>query len=182
MNHPMHLIIPEHSAGERLDIALQVLLPEHSRSRLQAWIKSGLVTLNTLPASAKTKVWGGEKITITLPTLPQELASSPENIPLDILFEDDTLLVINKPAGLVVHPAAGHWQGTLVNALLFHAPQLQALPRAGIVHRLDKDTSGLLVVAKTLEAQTHLVRQLQARTVKREYRVLCGVKCGMTAR
>ena len=87
MNHPMHLIIPEHSAGERLDIALQVLLPEHSRSRLQAWIKSGLVTLNTLPASAKTKVWGGEKITITLPTLPQELASSPENIPLDILFE-----------------------------------------------------------------------------------------------
>ena len=172
MNHPMHLIIPEHSAGERLDIALQVLLPEHSRSRLQAWIKSGLVTLNTLPASAKTKVWGGEKIAITLPTLPQELASSPENIPLDILFEDDTLLVINKPAGLVVHPAAGHWQGTLVNALLFHAPQLQALPRAGIVHRLDKDTSGLLVVAKTLEAQTHLVRQLQARTVKREYRVI----------
>ena len=158
--------------GERLDIALQQMLPQHSRSRLQTWIKAGLVTLDNKATTAKTKVWGGEQVSVAVQTNPQENAFLPENIPLDIIYEDDTILVLNKPAGLVVHPAAGNWSGTLLNALLYHAPQLADVPRAGIVHRLDKDTSGLLVVAKTLEAQTSLVRQLQARTVKREYRAI----------
>jgi 23S rRNA pseudouridine1911/1915/1917 synthase len=158
--------------GQRLDVVLQQLLPEHSRSRLQAWIKAGLVTLGGEVTTAKTKMWGGEQVLITPPENAQDNAFKPENIPLNIVFEDDTILVINKPAGLVVHPAAGNWSGTLLNALLHHAPQLKDVPRAGIVHRLDKDTSGLLVVAKTLEAQTSLVRQLQARTVKREYRAI----------
>jgi 23S rRNA pseudouridine1911/1915/1917 synthase len=166
------LIIPANLGGLRLDLALQQMLPEHSRSRLQAWIKEGLVTVNNEHSVAKAKVWGGEKVTLTPPLNLQENAFKPENIPLDIIYEDDTLLVVNKPAGLVVHPAAGNWSGTLLNALLFHHPALTDIPRCGIVHRLDKDTSGLLVVAKTLEAQTSLVRQLQARTVKREYRAL----------
>lgn len=166
------LAIPHDLGGLRLDVALQTMLPEHSRSRLQAWIKDGLVSLENAPTTAKTKVWGGEQVLITPPRNLQENAFKPENIPLDIVFEDDELLVINKPAGLVVHPAAGNWSGTLLNALLFYAPQLADIPRCGIVHRLDKDTSGLLVVAKTLEAQTSLVRQLQARTVKREYRAI----------
>ena len=171
-NEVIQLTIPADFGGQRLDVVLQQLLPEHSRSRLQAWIKEGLVTLNATNSTAKTKVWGGEKVTIQLPENPQENAFKPENIPLDIVFEDDVLLVINKLAGLVVHPAAGNWSGTLLNALLYHLPQLAEVPRCGIVHRLDKDTSGLLVVAKTLEAQTSLVRQLQARTVKREYRAM----------
>ena len=158
--------------GERLDIALQQMLPQHSRSRLQTWIKAGLVTLDNKATTAKTKVWGGEQVSVVAQANPQENAFLPENIPLDIIYEDDTIIVLNKPAGLVVHPAAGNWSGTLLNALLHHLPQLADVPRAGIVHRLDKDTSGLLVVAKTLEAQTSLVRQLQARTVKREYRAI----------
>jgi 23S rRNA pseudouridine1911/1915/1917 synthase len=166
------LNIPMHLGGERLDIALQQMLPQHSRSRLQTWIKAGLVTLNNQATTAKTKVWGGEQVVVMPQVNPQEQAFLAENIPLDIVFEDDTILVLNKPAGLVVHPAAGNWSGTLLNALLYHVPQLADVPRAGIVHRLDKDTSGLLVVAKTLEAQTSLVRQLQARTVKREYRAI----------
>jgi 23S rRNA pseudouridine1911/1915/1917 synthase len=166
------LAIPDHLGGQRLDVALQQMLPEHSRSRLQAWIKEGLVLLNDVLPTAKTKVWGGEKVSITPPEDPKESAFKPENIALDIIYEDDDLLVINKPAGLVVHPAAGNWNGTLLNALLYYSPKLAEIPRCGIVHRLDKDTSGLLVVAKTLEAQTSLVRQLQARTVKREYRTI----------
>ena len=171
-NAVIHITIPANLGGQRLDVALQSLLPEHSRSRLQAWIKEGLVTLDAAVSTAKTKVWGGEKVAIQLPENPQENAFKPENIALNIVFEDDTLLVINKPAGLVVHPAAGNWSGTLLNALLYYLPQLAEIPRCGIVHRLDKDTSGLLVIAKTLEAQTSLVRQLQARTVKREYRAI----------
>ncbi len=166
------LNIPMHLGGERLDIALQQLMPQHSRSRIQAWIKADLVRMDNQAVSAKSKVWGGETVKINPPENVQENAFKPENIPLDVVYEDDTILVINKPAGLVVHPAAGNWSGTLLNALLHHAPQLNDVPRAGIVHRLDKDTSGLLVVAKTLEAQTSLVRQLQARTVKREYRAI----------
>ena len=164
--------IPMSLGGERLDIVLQKLLPEHSRSRLQAWIKADLVRMNDAAVTAKTKVWGGEQVHISPPQNAQENVFKPENIPLNIIFEDDTILVINKPSGLVVHPAAGNWSGTLLNALLHYLPQLTDVPRAGIVHRLDKDTSGLLVVAKTLEAQTSLVRQLQARTVKREYRAI----------
>ena len=165
-------IIPENLGGRRLDLALQKMLPEHSRSRLQAWIKEDLVRLDGKTTTAKTKVWGGEQVEINPPPNLQENAFKPEDIPLNIVYEDDALLVVNKPAGLVVHPAAGNWGGTLLNALLFHYPVLADIPRCGIVHRLDKETSGLLVVAKTLEAQTSLVRQLQARTVKREYRAI----------
>lgn len=169
---PITLVVPQNLGGLRLDQALQRLLPEHSRSRLQAWIKEGLVTLEGQATSAKLKVWGGEKILVIPRLTPEQTSFAAEDIALDVEFEDESILVINKPAGLVVHPAAGNWEGTLLNALLHHAPHLGDLPRAGIVHRLDKDTSGLLVVAKTLEAQTSLVRQLQARTVKREYRTI----------
>ncbi len=120
----------------------------------------------------KRKLYGREKITLRQKADERETAEAAEDIPLDIVFEDDTLLVINKPAGLVVHPGSGNWSGTLMNALLHYVPGIGEVPRAGIVHRLDKDTSGLLVVAKTLEAQTDLVRQLQARTVKRQYLAL----------
>lgn len=166
------LEIPDDLGGKRLDIALQQLLPDYSRSRLQSWIKEGLVLLNDAACTAKTKVWGGEHVLVKVQPDPESMAFEAENIPLDIVFEDDHIMVINKPAGLVVHPAAGNWQGTLLNGLLHHVPALKAVPRAGIVHRLDKDTSGLLVVAKTIEAQTNLVRQMQARTVKREYRAI----------
>jgi 23S rRNA pseudouridine1911/1915/1917 synthase len=169
---PISLVIPQNLGGLRLDQALQRMLPEHSRSRLQGWIKDGLVTLEGEAATSKLKVWGGERVLVIPKALPEQTSFAAEDIALDIVHEDAHILVINKPAGLVVHPAAGNWQGTLLNALLHHAPHLNELPRAGIVHRLDKDTSGLLVVAKTLEAQTSLVRQLQARTVKREYRTI----------
>jgi 23S rRNA pseudouridine1911/1915/1917 synthase len=169
---PITLTIPQDLGGLRLDQALQRLMPEHSRSRLQNWIKEGLVTIENQTTTAKLKVWGGEVVQIVPLAAPEESAFQAEDIALDIVYEDEHILVINKPAGLVVHPAAGNWEGTLLNALLHHAPHLKELPRAGIVHRLDKDTSGLLVVAKTLAAQTSLVRQLQARTVKREYRAI----------
>ncbi|MEW5942583.1 MAG: 23S rRNA pseudouridine(1911/1915/1917) synthase RluD [Pseudomonadota bacterium] len=166
---PAELTVPQDYAGLRLDQALQRLLPEYSRSRLQAWIRDGAVTVNGKTATAKQPVWGGERIRVEPPPSPDETAFAPEEIALDIVYEDEALLVINKPAGLVVHPGSGNWQGTMLNALLHHAPPLAGIPRAGIVHRLDKDTSGLLVVAKTLTAQTDLVRQLQARSVKRHY-------------
>ena len=153
----------------RLDQALVRLLPEYSRNRLQEWIRSGHVTMNDEPTSAKTKVWGGETIVVVPQPAPGDAAHLPEEIPLQVVFEDDQILVIDKPDGLVVHPGSGNWSGTLLNALLRHAPQLSGVPRAGIVHRLDKDTSGLLVVAKTIPAQVDLVRQLLARSVTREY-------------
>lgn len=161
--------MPEAAAGLRLDLALARMFPEHSRSRLQAWLREGRVTVDGERAEAKRKVWGGERVRLVPQADARASAFRPEAIDLAIVYEDDALLVIDKPAGLVVHPGSGNWQGTLLNAILHHAPQTGALPRAGIVHRLDKDTSGLLVVAKTLEAQTDLVRQLQARTVRREY-------------
>ncbi len=164
--------IPQDLGGLRLDQALQRMMPEQSRSRLQAWIKDGLVTINEQNATAKLKVWGGELVHIVPQASPATLAFKAEDIALDIVYEDAHILVINKPVGMVVHPAAGNWQGTMLNALLHHAPSLVDLPRAGIVHRLDKDTSGLLVVAKTFAAQNSLVRQLQERTVKREYRAI----------
>ena len=165
----IQLEIPQSSAGVRLDSALAALLPDYSRSRIQTWIKQAGVQVNGCLLTAKDKVWGGETVIIHPEQHPAELPALPEAIDLAVIYEDDSILIINKPAGLVVHPGSGNWQGTLLNALLYHAPQLTHIPRAGIVHRLDKDTSGLLVVAKTLQAQTHLVRQLQARTVKREY-------------
>jgi len=166
------LVIPESHAGLRVDVALQQLLPEFSRSKLQAWIKGEFVFVNQSPVSSKHKVYAGDEIKIIIQQNPENNAFLPEAIPLDIIFEDETLLVINKPAGMVVHPAVGNWSGTLLNALLHHTPDIAHIPRCGIVHRLDKETSGLLVVAKTLSAQTHLVQQLQARTVKREYRAI----------
>jgi len=153
----------------RLDQALQQLLPDYSRSRLQTWIKDKRVTLDGECVASKQTVWAGGKVRVEPELHPSETPFSAEEIALDIVYEDDALLVVNKPAGLVVHPGSGNWQGTLLNALLYHAPQLACIPRAGIVHRLDKDTSGLLVVAKTLTSQTDLVRQLQARSVKRDY-------------
>lgn len=164
--------IPPDLGGSRLDAALAKLFPEHSRSRLQAWLKDGHILLDGAQRDAKHKIWGGECVTMEALTSPHDMAAQAEEIPLDIVFEDDTLIVINKPVGLVVHPGSGNWSGTLMNGLLHHAPQLSEVPRAGIVHRLDKDTSGLLVVAKTLTAQTALVRQLQARTVRRHYLAL----------
>jgi 23S rRNA pseudouridine1911/1915/1917 synthase len=164
--------VPETLAGVRLDKALAQMFPEHSRNRLQKWLKDGQVSLDARSAKPKQKIWGGERIEIRPHPGPAATAHRPERIALDIVYEDEHVLVLNKPAGLVVHPGSGNWKGTLLNALLHHSPQLAAIPRAGIVHRLDKDTSGLLVVAKTLRAQTELVRQLQARTVKREYLAL----------
>lgn len=169
---PITIVIPSAQGGSRLDQALSQMLPDYSRSRLQGWIKAGLVLVDGQSASTRQKVWGGERVEVRPQPGPEESAFQAQDIALPIVYEDEHILVINKPAGMVVHPAAGNWQDTLLNALLHHAPQLQALPRAGIVHRLDKDTSGLLVVAKTLAAQTSLVRQLQARTVRREYRAI----------
>nr|WP_232516558.1 23S rRNA pseudouridine(1911/1915/1917) synthase RluD [Thauera sp. K11] len=166
------LTVPADCAGLRVDQALARLFPEHSRSRLQSWLKEGRVRVDGAAPEAKRKVWGGECLEVEAAPPPEASAELPEDIPLQVVFEDDTLLVIDKPAGLVVHPGSGNWTGTLLNALLHHAPALAGVPRAGIVHRLDKETSGLLVVAKTLEAQTDLVRQLQARTVKRHYHAL----------
>jgi len=168
----LQLAIPDDCAGLRLDQALAKLLPEYSRSRLQEWITSQQVKVNGEFATTKQKVWGGEKLEVLPQSHPSEQPHLAEDIALDIVYEDDALLVLNKPAGLVVHPGSGNWEGTLLNALLHHAPQLAEVPRAGIVHRLDKDTSGLLVVAKTLTAQTALVRQLEARSVQREYLAL----------
>jgi 23S rRNA pseudouridine1911/1915/1917 synthase len=166
---PLEAVIPEDAAGTRLDQALARLFPAYSRTRLQAWIDSGRVTVDGATAEQRRKVWGGERIVLAPEGDAQATSFTPEVIALDIVHEDDALLVVNKPPGLVVHPGSGNWSGTLLNALLAHAPAVAQLPRAGIVHRLDKDTSGLLVVAKTIEAQTSLVRQLQARTVARRY-------------
>ncbi len=176
---PVKISIPNDCGGLRLDQALAKLMPEYSRSRLQAWIKEGLITVAGQTADAKQKVWGGEAVVVAPQPTAEESAFKAQDIPLNIVYEDDHLMVIDKPAGLVVHPAAGNWEGTLLNALLHYAPQVESVPRAGIVHRLDKETSGLLVVAKTIPAQTDLVRQLQARTVKREYRaIVCGIVHG----
>jgi 23S rRNA pseudouridine1911/1915/1917 synthase len=166
---PRTILVPHRCAGLRLDQALSTLLPEYSRSRLQQWIRDGLVSLEGAAAAPKAKVWGGETVVVSPQASAADLAFQPEDIPLTIVHEDESLLVIDKPAGLVVHPGSGNWSGTLLNALLRHAPELAELPRAGIVHRLDKETSGLLVVARTLIAHTDLVRQLQARSVGREY-------------
>jgi 23S rRNA pseudouridine1911/1915/1917 synthase len=169
--------IPDDYAGQRLDQALVALFPGHTRSQLQKWIKAGRVHVSVgavavpgvlVPAAPRDKVRGGETVEIHPPP-PAETGWHAQAIPLEIVYEDKAILVINKPPGLVVHPGAGNPEDTLLNALLHHAPALNALPRAGIVHRLDKDTSGLLVVAKTERARQHLIEQLQERTVAREY-------------
>lgn len=167
--------VPAEMAGLRLDQALAQLFPAYSRARLQQWVRAGEVRVDTKQWRPRDKVHGGELVELTA-VLKAEGAWQSESIALDIMYEDAALLVINKPAGLVVHPGAGNPQGTLLNALLHHAPELNTVPRAGIVHRLDKDTSGVLVVARTLPAQKSLVKQLHARTVQREYdAVVVGV-------
>lgn len=167
---PITLKVPEAALGGRLDVVLAGLLPEHSRSRLQQWIRDGQVTVDGVPArEPKVRLVGGEKLVVTPAATPEETAFAPEDVPLDVIYEDDAIAIIDKPAGLVVHPGSGNWSGTLLNGLLHRYPDAARLPRAGIVHRLDKDTSGLLVVARSLTAQTDLVRQLQAHTVKRQY-------------
>ncbi len=168
----VHLTIPFECAGMRLDQALARLFPEHSRSRLQGWLKGGRVLLDGRQPESRYKVRGGEALQLDAQPSVEEMAAAAEDIPLAVVYEDEAILVLDKPAGLVVHPGSGNWSGTLFNALLHHAPQLAGVPRAGIVHRLDKDTSGLLVVAKTLAAQTDLIRQLQARSVSRHYLAL----------
>src|SRR5215475_5768049 len=165
----LRLTIPLEMAGLRLDQALARLLPGESRSRLARLIEEGHVTVDGEAAASRRKVKSGEAVDVALAARPVDTAFRPEAIALAVVHEDDDLVVIDKPAGLVVHPGSGNWAGTMLNALLHHAPGTGELPRAGIVHRLDKDTSGLLVVAKTEAAQADLVRQLQARTVKRTY-------------
>jgi 23S rRNA pseudouridine1911/1915/1917 synthase len=174
-NIQLQVTIPETLRGQRLDVALSALVPDYSRSRLQQWIRAGQVTLDARVAQVREKVSGGERVRIDA-AREEAVRNAAEPIDLDIVHADADLLVVNKPAGLVVHPAAGNPAGTLLNALLHYDATLAGLPRAGIVHRLDKGTSGLLVVARNLAAHHALVRALQARTVKREYlAVVSGV-------
>jgi 23S rRNA pseudouridine1911/1915/1917 synthase len=172
------LPVPDELAGRRLDQALAAMFPQYSRSRLKSWILQGNVTVNGAVLRPRDPVSGGEEIVLS----PQAEAVSdacPEPIEFAIAFEDDALLVVNKPAGLVVHPGAGNSSGTLMNGLLHSHPELQELPRAGIIHRLDKDTSGLMLVGKTLETHTALVRLLADREITRQYAAVCnGVLTG----
>ena len=161
-------IVPAEDCGRRLDQVAAERFPEFSRSRLQQWIKSGDLLVDGQQLPAKQKLLGGEELSIST-RLKAEGDWQPQDIPLDVVHEDEHIIVINKQVDLVVHPAAGNRDGTLLNGLLYHCPQLESIPRGGIVHRLDKDTTGLMVVAKTLAAHTDLVAQLQARTVSREY-------------
>ncbi len=160
--------IPSELAGQRLDQALAVLFADITRSQMQQWIKDGRVTLNGRAPRKRDKVKAGDRVVIRVPP-PVDAGWRAQAIAFEIVYEDGELLVINKPPGLVVHPGAGNPEGTLLNALLNHASKLAALPRAGIVHRLDKDTSGLMVVAKTERARQHLIAQLQDHSVEREY-------------
>lgn len=170
--------VPDDLQGARLDQAAHQLFPEYSRARLQQWIESGELLLNGKAVKAKSKVIGGETVTVDA-QLQADTRWEAQQISLDVVYEDDSLLVINKPVGLIVHPGAGNPDGTMLNALLHHCPALAHIPRAGIVHRIDKETSGLLVVAKTLTAHTSLVDQLAEKTVTREYdAVVVGAMTG----
>jgi len=173
---PLAAIVPRELAGLRMDLALAKLFPQYSRNRLQAWLKSGHVKVkrgaSVLELEASGQVIGGEEIALVPPPAVDVARPAAQPMALEVAFEDASLLVINKPAGLIVHPGAGNPDRTLMNGLLAHAPQLRQVPRAGIVHRLDKDTSGLLVVAKTLSAQAQLAAQLADRSVKRTYLAL----------
>lgn len=171
LTRPLEAQVPAALDGQRFDRVLAELFPQFSRARLQRWIKEGKATLGGHPARAKDTVFVGAQLQV-VPEVEPDTAWTAEAIALEIVYEDESLLVINKPPGLVVHPGAGNLSGTLVNALLHHAPELAGVPRAGIVHRLDKDTSGLIVVARNLEAHHALVSQLQAREVSRIYTAL----------
>lgn len=166
------LTVPRELHGQRIDVVLAELMPEFSRSQLSTWLKQGKITVRERLLKPKEKIAEGELIDIAIDfsALESKVENcQPENIPLSIVFEDEEFLIINKPTGLIVHPGAGNPAHTLVNALLYHEPSLHQLPRAGIVHRLDKETTGLLVVAKTLTSHTHLVRQMQERLIERRY-------------
>lgn len=170
---PTHqiVVIPEELADLRLDAALARLLPDYSRTQLKEWIESGQITLNGATTKAKTKVNTGDTVSVTATPKPAPDWHA-EEIPLQVIYEDEAVLVINKPVGLVVHPGAGNPNSTLLNALLHHAPELKHLPRAGILHRLDKNTSGLLIIAKTAPALKNLSSQLKKRTLSREYQAV----------
>lgn len=165
--------IPEELQGLRLDQALAQMFPDYSRSRLKSWLVGGQVLVDGAAWRPRDRVEGGEIVELTV-VHEAAVRAEPEPISLDIPFEDEALIVVNKPAGLVVHPGAGNASGTLMNALLHHDGSLEVLPRAGIIHRIDKDTSGLLLVAKTLPAHTVLVKQLANREISRRYRAICG--------
>ncbi|MGO2879939.1 23S rRNA pseudouridine(1911/1915/1917) synthase RluD [Halomonas sp. 86] len=160
--------VPATLAGARLDQAAAELFSDYSRERLKAWINAGELTIDGAQAKPKAKLHGDEMLVLKA-TIEEDLRFEAQDIPLSIVYEDDAVMVINKPTNMVVHPAAGNRDGTLLNALLYHHPALAEVPRAGIVHRLDKDTTGLMMVAKTIQAQTALVEQLQARSVSRQY-------------
>lgn len=167
-------IVPTSCLGKRLDQTLAQMFPDYSRSRLKDWIVAGKVAINdTIITKAREKMYGGETITINA-EIEADIRFEAQDIPLNIIYEDDDILVINKPAGFVVHPGAGNPDGTVLNALLHHCPELDLVPRAGIVHRLDKDTTGLMVVAKTIAAQTNLVESLQRREITREYEAVAN--------
>lgn len=161
------ITLPSDVQGLRLDAALAKCLPQYSRSQLTLWLKSGWVTVNGQAIKPKEKVNGGESVAITAQI--QIVSAAPEDIELNIAYEDDDLFIVNKPAGLVMYPAAGHFEGTLMNAILHHAPECESLPRAGIIHRLDKGTTGLCVVAKNSATRNALVAALERREIKREY-------------
>ena len=179
MNSKKQIVaVPEELAGLRLDQALARMFPEYSRSRLKEWLLAGAITIDGGSKRPRDAVAGGEMISLE-PQSESEVRAAPEPIRLNVVYEDDDLLAVNKPVGLVVHPGAGHPGGTLMNGLLHHAPKLEEVPRAGIIHRIDKDTTGLLLVAKTLLAHTGLVRQLADRQISRNYLAICnGVLTG----
>jgi len=162
------IIIPERMTGDRLDAALSEMLPDYSRSKITAWIKSGDALINNKAFKPKDKVNGSQIVFLSL-NKKQNNDWSAENIALNIVFEDEDIIIINKPFGLVTHPGAGNWNGTLANAMLYYDPELSKLDRAGIVHRLDKNTSGLMVIARNEKSQKYLVEQLQSHSVVREY-------------
>ena len=171
-DEPQTFLVTDEMPLERLDKVLAQLVPQHSRSRLQAWIERGHVLVNGQVARVRQTLREDDVITVYEQPSPEEGAFKPEPIEFEVLGESPDWVVVNKPVGLVTHPGAGNWSGTLLNGLLYRYPELSQVARAGIVHRLDKDTSGLLVVARNEVAQTHLVRQLQARTMGREYLAL----------
>lgn len=176
---PIIKVLSEEYAGKRLDVVLAELFPEYSRSRLKIWIDQGLVLVNGETARPKHKVVGDEELRLTAQPIESDADCKAENIPLNIVYQDEDIIVINKPADLVVHPAAGHYSGTVQNALLYYDESLASIPRAGIVHRLDKDTTGLMVVARNLTSHKYLVEQIQQHEVIREYQaVVYGVMTG----
>ncbi len=171
-DEPQTLRLPLNAPSDRLDKVLASRLTDHSRSRLQGWIEAGYVLVNGAPAKVRQVVGPGDVLTIWEQPAPESLAYTPEPVEFGVVQASPEWIVVDKPAGLVTHPGAGNWSGTLLNGLLYRYPELAGVARAGIVHRLDKDTSGLMVVARTEKAQTHLVRQLQARSMGREYLAL----------